>query len=271
MNIPLSQRLRESTSWLTRKIGASKTPRKAIVLGSGFKGFEQRLSESITIPFQDIPHMPVPTVAGHGASLVIGTLGTETIAVLSGRVHLYEGLTEDQVVYPIRLLAHLGVRHVLLTNASGSVDANITPGSVVVITDHINFTGRSCLIGGDARELGEIFIDMGACYDSAWRHAIKNLGSVIEGVYAGVLGPSYETPAETKMLGQWGAHVVGMSTIQEVIAARHLGVKVACLSFVTNMAGGLGHHLDHQDVIRVAQSRSEALRDLVAKSIGVAP
>jgi purine-nucleoside phosphorylase len=271
MSIPLSQRLRESAVWLTQKLGTSKAASKAIVLGSGFKGFEQRMHDSVTVPFQDIPHMPVPTVAGHGAALVVGTLGTETIAVLTGRVHLYEGLTEDQVAYPIRLLAHMGVRHVLLTNASGSVDVNIPPGSIVVIKDHINFTGRSCLMGREARELGEIFIDMGAAYDPEWRHAIKNLEPVIEGVYAGVLGPSYETPAETKMLGQWGAHVVGMSTIQEVLAARQLGVKVACISFVTNMAGGLGHHLDHQDVIRVAQSRSEALRDLVAKSIGVAP
>lgn len=271
MTLSLMSRLQESAAWLSRKYGQTAIPPKAVVLGSGFKGVESTLENAITIPFHDIPHMPVPTVTGHGAALVIGRLHREDIAVLTGRVHLYEGRSADQVVYPLRLLAHMGMTHVLLTNAAGSVDPSILPGAVVSIKDHINFTGQNCLTGPDARELGEVFVDMGTSYDLAWREAIQRINPMPEGVYAGVLGPSYESPAETAMLGNWGAHVVGMSTVQEVLAARQLGVKVACFSFVTNMAGGLGHKLDHHDVIRIAQSRSEALRDLVTQSIGVAP
>jgi purine-nucleoside phosphorylase len=271
MTISLSARLHESATWLSQKIG-SRFAKKAVILGSGFKGFEDLLQDKTTVYFHEIPHMPSPTVKGHGATLVLGHLNNEMIFVLTGRVHMYEGLSAHQIVYPLRLLAHLGLTHVLLTNASGSVNPQLLPGTVVAVKDHINFTGQNCLIGPEARELGEVFLDMGSSYDPEWRAAIQKLDNTIpEGVYAGVLGPSYETPAETKMLGLAGADVVGMSTVQETLAARQLGIKVACLSFVTNMAGGLGNSLDHHDVIRMAQSRSEALRTLVAKSIGVAP
>lgn len=270
MTLSLLERLQQSAGWLNQKIG-STVGKKAVVLGSGFKGFEDLLQNKVVIPFHDIPHMPSPTVKGHGATLVHGKVNGEWIFVLTGRVHMYEGLSADQIVYPLRLLRQIGITHVLLTNASGSVNPEILPGTVVAVKDHINFTGRNCLIGPEAKELGEVFIDMGASYDTDWRAAMRTLENIREGVYAGVLGPSYETPAETKMLGLLGADVVGMSTVQETIAARQLGIKVACLSFVTNMAGGLGNSLDHHDVIRMAQSRSEALRNLVAKSIGVAP
>lgn len=270
MTPSLKDRLLESAAWLTQKIDGS-IGKKAVILGSGFKGFEDLLQSRVTIPLHAIPHMPSPTVKGHGATLVLGSLNNEKIFVLTGRVHMYEGLSADQIVYPLRLLGHLGLSHVLLTNASGSVNPHILPGTVVAVKDQINFTGRNCLVGPDARELGEVFVDMGSSYDADWRAAIRKLDTIPEGVYAGVLGPSYETPAETKMLGLLGADVVGMSTVQETLAARQLGIKVACLSFVTNMAGGLGNSLDHHDVIRMAQSRSEALRSLVAKSIGVAP
>ncbi len=270
MTLSLANRLQQSAVWINKTIGTTVV-KKAVVLGSGFKGFEDLLKDKIVLPFHNIPHMPSPTVKGHGATLVLGKLNDENIFILTGRVHMYEGLSADQIVYPLRLLGYLGLSHVLLTNASGSVNPALLPGTVVAIKDHINFTGRNCLIGPDARELGEVFVDMGASYDPDWRAAILALGDIHEGVYAGVLGPSYETPAETKMLGLAGADVVGMSTVQETLAARQLGIKVACLSFVTNMAGGLGNSLDHHDVIQMAQSRSETLKNLVAKSIGVAP
>jgi purine-nucleoside phosphorylase len=160
------------------------------------------------------------------------------------------------------------VRRVLLTNAAGSVDANIHPGQVVLVRDQLNLTGRSCLAGAEAPAFGPLFIDMGAAFDPAWRAAITKLGATTEGVYAGVLGPAYETPAETRMLATLGANVVGMSTVQEVLAARQLGVAVACLSFVTNMAGGLGHGLSHGEVLALADRHRDGLHELLLKAVG---
>lgn len=263
------RRLEASAESLQDALGRDAMPDTVVVLGSGFKGFEARLKTAQSVDLADIEHMPVPQVEGHGASLVVGDLNGRAIAVMTGRVHLYEGHSAQDVAYPLRVLSTLGVQRVLLTNAAGSVDPAIKPGQVVVLKDQINLTGTSCLMGAEARELGPIFVDMGACFDPAWRDAVLALGGVTEGVYAGMLGPAYETPSETAMLRGLGAHVVGMSTVQEVLAARQLKMRVLGLSFVTNMAGGLGSDLSHGEVLELAAKHRPALHDLLARAAGV--
>lgn len=261
-------KIEESAATIQERLGREALPETVIVLGSGFKGFEERLTGAATLSLRDVEHMPVPRVEGHGASLVVGKAGAREVAVLTGRVHLYEGWTPNEVVYPLRVLSTLGVRRVLLTNASGSVDVQVRPGQVVLVRDHLNLTGQSCLAGEEAGELGPVFLDMGKAYDPAWRAQIAALGKTVDGVYAGVLGPQYETPAETAMLRGLGANVVGMSTVQEVIAAHHLHLKVACLSFVTNMAGGLGAPLSHGEVLELVDRHKAALHDLLLSTVG---
>jgi purine-nucleoside phosphorylase len=268
------QRLAESSKALARLAGGGSFPDTLLVLGSGFKGFETKLADATTADVAALPHFPVPRVEGHGASLVLGRVGGRRVAVMTGRVHLYEGHDASDVVYPIRAFATAGVKRVLLTNAAGSVVESLRPGQVMLVRDQLNLTGRSCLIGPEGREHGPVFPDMGAAYDSAWRAAIRAGGpgvALSEGVYAGVLGPAYETPAETRMLAMLGAQVVGMSTVQEVLAARQLGLAVACLSFVTNMAGGLGSALAHADVLELVARHLGALHGLLAHALEVAP
>ena len=268
----LIRRLDESAGFLREKFGRPAMPETLVVLGSGFKGFESKLAGVRALKLADIPHCAAPTVEGHGADIVVGTApnGRE-VAVMTGRIHLYEGHPAAAVVFPIRVLWRAGVKNVLLTNAAGSVDRKVPPGSIVLVSDHINFTGVSCLTGTATRGLGKQFVDMVGCYDPAWRERIRAFGQTVDGVYAGLLGPTYETPAETAMLGRLGAQVVGMSTVQEVIAARHLGLKVACLSFVSNMAGGLADAVDHGEVLSRGREFEKKLHDLLLQAIEVAP
>lgn len=270
------KRLEQSARVIQAAMGRETLPETLVVLGSGFKGFESVLKDSIEIPLNEITHFPIPRVAGHGASLVIGEINGREICVLTGRVHMYEGYTAQEIVYPIRVLSTLGVQNMLVTNASGSVDPNVRPGTVVVAKDQINLTGQNCLIGEDARELGPIFVDMSQVYQPEWRQAILRLApslkiKLIEGIYAGLLGPTYETPAETGMLNRLGATVVGMSTVQEVIAARHMKIRCLVLSFVTNMTGGLGNELTHDHVIELVAQHKDALHELLALSVAAAP
>jgi purine-nucleoside phosphorylase len=253
---------------IKKQTGREALPDTLIILGSGFKGFERRLNNALELDLSEIGNMPVPKVEGHGSSLVIGELNGREICILTGRVHAYEGYTPGEVVFPLRVLSTLGVQRVLLTNAAGSVDPDVRPGTVVLIKDHINLTGQNCLVGPDARALGQVFIDMGNAYDKIWRQAILKKETLVEGVYAGVLGPSYETPSETAMLKKLGATVVGMSTVHETIAARQLNLKVAGLSFVTNMAGGLGGVLDHEDVVELATENRARLHQLITDVLG---
>ncbi len=268
----ITQRLAESARALEARLGA-KVPDLLVVLGSGFKGFEAALAVEKTLELAEIPHFPVPAVEGHGAALVVGTARGRRVAVLTGRVHLYEGFSPDEVVYPLRAVIAAGVAKVILTNASGSVDPGVRPGTVLLVNDHLNLTGRNCLASADARALGTVFVDMVACYDKAWREALKNAapGMTVDGIYAGLLGPSYETPAETAMVGRLGAHVVGMSTVLEVIAARQLGVKVVGLSFVSNFAGGLSDAVNHGEVLSSGIQHKSKLHELLLKAIEVAP
>lgn len=270
----LWRRLEASARAIQEHFDRETLPDTLIILGSGFKGYEEQLTNAKAVELSDIEHFAVPTVAGHGSSLVVGSVLGREVAVLTGRVHMYEGHSAADTVYPVRVMSTLGVQRVLLTNAAGSVDPKVQPGEVVFISDQINLTGRNCLEGTEAAELGSTFVDVSAIYDAEWRdqlrQAAKNIPiKVSEGVYAGVLGPVYETPAETRMLKIMGANVVGMSTVQEAIAARHLKLKVAGLSLVTNMAGGLGGKLDHKDVLELAAANRQGLHQLLSLVIGV--
>jgi purine-nucleoside phosphorylase len=228
-------------------------PLLGLVLGSGLGGFADSLSAPVRIPYAEIDGFPATTVAGHGGELVFGSCGGARVLCLSGRIHLYEGHPPSRVVHGVRLLAALGCRAVILTNAAGSTRADLTPGSLVLLRDHINLTGQNPLVGPDEAPLPR-FPDMTHIYDEELRvlaHEAARATSteLVDGVYAGVLGPSYETPAEVAMLAKLGADVVGMSTVHEAIALRHRGVRVGALSLVTNLAAGLSARpLDHVEV-----------------------
>ncbi|MBM4250447.1 MAG: purine-nucleoside phosphorylase [Deltaproteobacteria bacterium] len=251
-------------------LGVDRLPPTLVVLGSGFKGFENNLSGSTSVELQELPHVASPSVQGHGASLVAGTIGNTPLVVMTGRLHLYEGLSAHDIVYPLRVLATLGVKRVLLTNASGSLCADVPPGTLVAVTDQINMTGTSCLMGPKGKYFGKQFLDMASAWDKSWLEKICALDhDIVRGVYVGVLGPAYETPAEARMLAGLGATVVGMSTVQETMAAHQLGLKVACLSFVTNMSGGLGEPLTHDDVLDLVAKNQERLQSILIKAVGV--
>jgi purine-nucleoside phosphorylase len=244
-----------------------REPRVGLVLGSGLGAFADSLENLVRIPYRELPHMAASDVAGHPGNLCFGDAGGTPVVCMQGRVHLYEGHPVDQVVLGVRTMARLGVQCVLLTNAAGGLEPAWAAGDLMVVTDHINLTGTSPLVGADDDALGPRFPDMTAAYDAelrGWMHAAAaERGLALrEGVYAGLLGPQYETPAEVRMVRGFGAHAVGMSTVHEVIALRHMGVRVAALSCITNLAAGISaRSLDHADVEATARSRSA---DLVA-------
>jgi len=242
----------DAAAALAGRLGGQK-PLVGLVLGSGLGGVAASLADSVRVPYTEIPGFVAPSVAGHAGELVVGALGGVSVACLSGRVHLYEGEPTERVVFGVRLLAALGCRGVLLTNAAGGIRDDLGPGSLLVLSDHLNLTGKNPLIG--SLEPGATrFVDMTTAYDPRFRELARDAAQAIglsirEGVYAGVLGPSYETPAEIRMLRALGADAVGMSTVLEVIALRERRVRVGAVSVVTNLAAGLGEgELDHADV-----------------------
>ncbi len=234
-------------------------PRIGLVLGSGLGAMAETLDDAAVIPYGDIPGWPISTVAGHSGRLVIGRSHGVTLAVMQGRVHLYEGYAPWEVSFPTRVLALLGCKALLLTNAAGAVNTDFSPGDLMLITDHINLQGSNPCVGPNLHSLGKRFFDMSQIYDpeyiEAARMAALGRGQRLrEGVYAAMLGPSFETPAEIRMLRALGADAVGMSTVPEVIAAAHAGLKVAGLSCITNMAAGiLDQPLNHTEVMEVAE------------------
>jgi purine-nucleoside phosphorylase len=234
-------------------------PTIGLVLGSGLGGFADELSEATRIPYANIPYFPRSTAVGHAGQLVIGNVGDVSVAAMQGRVHLYEGYSPNEVAFPIRVFGRLGIRAVILTNAAGGINLEYKQGALVVITDHINLQGTNPLVGPNEDRLGSRFPDMPQAYSKPYREiAIQSalrLGKTVhQGVYAGVLGPSYETPAEIRYLRTIGADLVGMSTIPEVIVARHMGLKVLAISCVTNMAAGISDEvLKHEDVLATGE------------------
>lgn len=248
-------------------------PQIGLVLGSGLGAFARSLDKATVIPYGQIPHFPVSTAIGHTGELVIGQSQGVPIAVMSGRVHLYEGYTVEQVVFPVRVLARMGVKMLILTNAAGSVNVNYHPGELMVIHDHINYMGVNPLIGPNDESLGPRFFDMTEPYDLVLaglaEKACAKVGMTVRrGVYIAFLGPSYETSAEIKMARGMGADAVGMSTVPEVIAARHMGVRVLGISCLTNMAAGvLKKKLDHREVLDTAEKVREGLIDVLQRLI----
>ena len=237
----------------------SLRPRVGLVLGSGLGAFADELSEATRIPYAQIPSFPRSTAVGHAGNMVIGKADGIPVAAMQGRVHLYEGYSPQQVAFPTRVLGRMGVQALVLTNAAGGINLEYKQGALVVITDHINLQGHNPLVGPNEERFGERFPDMTQAYWKPYRDIVlaeaRKLGkSVYQGVYAGLLGPSYETPAEIRYLRAIGADLVGMSTIPEVIAARHLGMKVLAISCVTNMAAGiLDKPIHHAEVLETGE------------------
>jgi purine-nucleoside phosphorylase len=237
----------------------SLRPRIALVLGSGLGAFADEFSHATRIPYAKIPHFPQSTAIGHAGQLVIGQVGQVAVAGMQGRVHLYEGYSVKEVSFPVRVFARMGVGAVILTNAAGGIKREFVQGSLVVIKDHINLQGVNPLSGQNEERFGERFPDMSVAYDRRFREMAVGEGNrlgigVYEGVYAALSGPSYETPAEIRYLRTIGADLVGMSTVPEVIAARHSGMRVLGISCVTNAAAGiLDKPLDHKEVLETAE------------------
>jgi purine-nucleoside phosphorylase len=234
-------------------------PQIALVLGSGLGAFADEFTAATKIPYAKIPHFPQSTAIGHASQLVIGKVGTIPVAGMQGRVHLYEGYSAKDVAFPIRVFARMGVKAVILTNAAGGIKREFVQGRLVVIRDHINLQGVNPLTGPNDDRFGLRFHDMTSAYDRRFREMAVGEGNrmgigMYEGVYAALLGPSYETPAEIRHLRTIGADLVGMSTVPEVIAARHSGIRVLGISCVTNAAAGiLDQPLNHLEVLETAE------------------
>jgi purine-nucleoside phosphorylase len=230
-------------------------PAIGLVLGSGLGAFADELTERTDIPYANIPGWPHSTAVGHAGKLIIGKLGALDVAVMAGRAHLYEGYAMQQVTFGVRVLHSLGARSVVFTNAAGGINLALERGGLVLISDHINLQGANPLVGPNDDALGPRFPDMSEAYSLAYRATARHVATelcipVTEGVYAAMLGPSYETPAEIRYLRAIGADVVGMSTVPEAIVANYLGMKVLGLSCVTNMAAGiLPQKINHQEVL----------------------
>ena len=248
-------------------------PRVGVILGSGLGDLADELEDRVEIAYSEIPGWPVSTAVGHAGVLVLGSLDGVPVAVMRGRAHLYEGIGAERVVFGVRVLGALGIRSLVVTNAAGGINTDFRPGQIVLISDHVNLQGTSALVGPNDESLGPRFPDMSDAYDPEFRararEAAMHLGlEVGEGVYTAWLGPQFETPAEIRFMRAVGSDLVGMSTVQEVIAARHLGIRVLGLSVVTNMAAGvLPEKIDHEAVLeiggRAAGSVTALLRELV--------
>lgn len=258
----------EETAGAVRK-RAGITPTIGLVLGSGLGAFADSLDDLVKIPYAELPHLPASKVVGHAGNFCLGHVEGVPVVCMQGRVHLYEGHPVEDVVHGARTMARLGARAVLITNAAGGIHADWAPGELMVITDHLNLTGRSPLVGANDERLGPRFPDMTVAYDHAIRKTALDAGERLgielrRGVYAGLLGPSYETPAEVRMLRELGADAVGMSTVLEVIALRHMGVRVGAMSCITNQAAGISaEELDHSEVEQTARNRQADLLRLL--------
>ena len=240
-------------------------PKIGLILGSGLGAFADSLSDTARVSYAQIPAFPRSTAIGHAGQMVIGNAGTIPVAVMQGRVHLYEGYSAEEVAFPIRVFGRMGVRAVVLTNAAGGINLKYQQGALVLIKDHINLQGHNPLVGPNDDRFGPRFPDMTHAHTRAYGKAAQEeaskLGLLLEdGVYAALLGPSYETPAEIRYLRTIGADLVGMSTVAEVIAARHMGIKVLAISCVTNMAAGiLPQKIRHEEVLETGAMVRETL------------
>lgn len=254
----------------------SLQPKVGLVLGSGLGAFADSLDHLQKLPYQELPHMPSSAVVGHAGNLCFGVARGVPVVCMQGRVHLYEGHHVSAVVHGVRTMARLGVSTVLLTNAAGGLEPTWDPGDLMLVTDHLNLTGTNPLCGPNDDALGTRFPDMSAAYDRELQEGLRGVAreakiALREGVYAQLLGPSYETPAEVRMVRSFGAQAVGMSTVVEVIALRHMGVRVGALSCITNAAAGIAQHpLSHQEVEETARRKRPQLLELLGGWIAFA-
>ena len=250
-------------------------PRIGIVLGSGLGAFASELQDATAISFADIPHFPQSTVPGHSGRLVLGTIANVPVAVMQGRVHAYEGYSCDEVTFPIRVLGRMGVAQVVLTNAAGGINPAFKQGQLVLLSDHINLTGRNPIAGANDDRFGPRFFDMSEAYSARLRTVAHDAARAMdfrldEGVYLSVLGPSFETPAEISAFATLGADLVGMSTVQETIAARHMGIEVLGISCVTNMASGIQKEpLSHEEVMETGRAVEAQLAELLTRVVAL--
>ncbi|MFF3022971.1 purine-nucleoside phosphorylase [Gottfriedia sp. NPDC057948] len=255
------------------KSKVDRQPKIGLILGSGLGVLVDEIENQEKIPYHTIPEYPTSTVEGHEGQLVFGTIHGIEVVAMQGRVHYYEGYSMEKVTFPVRIMKELGVEKLIVTNAAGGVNTSYEPGDLMLITDHINFTGTSPLIGPNNPELGVRFVDMSYPYDRELRELAKNAASEVdvklqEGVYAALTGPSYETPAEIRMFRTLGADAVGMSTVSEVIVARHAELRVLGISCISNMAAGiLDQPLNHEEVIETTQRVRASFLSLVKEIV----
>jgi purine-nucleoside phosphorylase len=270
--VELFDRVEAAAHALQRKV--ADPPTIAVVLGSGLGDLADRLTDSIVIPYAEIPHFPAPTVHGHRGNLIVGTLGSTRIAALQGRFHYYEGHDLEAVTFPVRVLEAFGVKTLILTAATGGINPEYKPGDLVCLSDHLNLLGSNPLRGPNDDRLGLRFPDMTQVYSPNLRkiaaeEAARLALTLREGVYACLPGPSYETPAEIRMLKTLGADVVGMSTVPEAIVARHSGLEVLAFALVTNAAAGItGATITHEEVIEAGREAGERLGNLIGVIVG---
>jgi purine-nucleoside phosphorylase len=272
MAIPLYDRATEAARYITSKL-QGRTPHVAVVLGSGLGGVARALEDGVEISYGDIPHFVPSTVEGHDGKLIIGSCSGVDVVLMKGRVHFYEGYSMEEVTLPVRVFKLLGIDSLILTNAAGGAAPHLAPGSLMAITDHINMMGDSPLRGPNDERFGPRFPDMTAAYTPAYLEAAheiaRQIGVVLfEGVYMALRGPSYETPAEIRMMRKSGADAVGMSTVPEVIVARHCGMKVLAISCITNIAAGLTTaQIDHEEVMIVGEGAAKRLAEMIVRLI----
>lgn len=265
----------EASTYIQKRILSE--PSIGLVLGSGLGVLADDITDATIISYEDIPHFPVSTVSGHEGRLVIGMLEEKQVIAMQGRFHFYEGYSMEEVTFPIQVMKALGVESLLITNAAGGINKEFIPGDLMIIHDHINQTGTNPLIGPNDDEVGPRFPDMSEVYNKMYinhvLHTSKELNIPVKtGVYIGNSGPTYETPAEIKMLRSFGGDAVGMSTVPEAIVAKHIGLEILGISCITNMAAGiLDEPLSHADVIKTAQKAQNHFIKLIRQVIKTFP
>ncbi|MGL4521547.1 MAG: purine-nucleoside phosphorylase [Bacilli bacterium] len=252
----MKKRVQSAVDFLQTKI--SKKPEIALILGSGLGVLADEVEQAVVVPYASIPNFPVSTVEGHDGEFIFGTLQGVEVVVMKGRFHFYEGYEMNDVTLPVRVFGALGIEKIIVTNAAGAVNTSYKPGDFMVINDHINNLGTNALIGQNEKEWGPRFPDMSTAYDPAYieiAHRVANTLNITHhvGVYCANTGPTYETPAEIRMMRVWGADAVGMSTVPEVTVARHMGMRILGISCISNMAAGiLPQPLTHDEVMEIA-------------------
>nr|WP_131927648.1 purine-nucleoside phosphorylase [Effusibacillus lacus] len=248
-------------------------PAVGLVLGSGLGVLAEEVQDAIRVPYGEIPHFPVSTVEGHAGQFVFGTFAGKFVAMMQGRFHYYEGYSLEQVTFPVRVMKQLGIDTIIVTNAAGGINPEWEAGDLMLIRDHLNLTSQNPLIGHNEADLGPRFPDMSDAYNRELRELVKQVADKLgiglrEGVYAGLTGPSYETPAEIRMLRKLGGDAVGMSTVPEVIVAKHMGMRVIGISCISNMAAGiLDQPLSHDEVMDTAERVKSKFSSLVREIV----